>query len=451
MAESHGNEQGEIAGSQFPLAEAIRFARKNQSRSQDWLAREVKRAARGDGQRSGATRSTISRWESGEITPQPDSVRWIARALNLHVADLSAAANLQRELTSARRPLSAADGVARSEYTRETAYLMLRRQFLNNVLAVAGLGFVSSPQSSPWSEDHLFSNLDEFVNLCESNFDACWRLLKGSEVMVVPSVLMTWLPLLDAATSRPSKYHQQIARLACQGYILAGLVTVLQGGNDRAEWCCKQAHQYAVISGDVDLQVAALKHLAAKYQSAGMPLLTLRTYQEALRLCARTTPLLRGRTFLGLALAYAECGRHYEAERNLALAEEHFPDQPQEDASYGYADCNRSSLYHYGGLIRLAFNQAKEAWTTLDAAMHDKQIAVVPERTVIEIVNCQASAAIEQGDLELACEHVEIGHRGGLKLQSATRLAESTALYQRIAKRWPDEPRVGQLAEMIHG
>jgi transcriptional regulator with XRE-family HTH domain len=241
--ESLANGQGEIACSHFPFAEAILAARKNQSRSQGWLAREVRSAALEDGQRSGATRSTISRWESGEITPQPDSVRWMARALNLHVADLSAAAALQRELASARGSHPAAITVMRSGYMGEKAYLMLRRQFLNSVLAVAGLGAVSSIQASPpWSEDRVSSNLDEFVSPCESNISACWRLLRGSEVMVVPSMLVGSLPLLDAAASRLSEYRQQFARLATQGYIIAGIVTVLQGGDDRAEWCCKQAH-----------------------------------------------------------------------------------------------------------------------------------------------------------------------------------------------------------------
>ncbi|MDB5068496.1 MAG: hypothetical protein JWM18_4930 [Chloroflexi bacterium] len=81
--------------------------------------------------------------------------------------------------------------------------------------------------------------------------------------------------------------------------------------------------------------------------------------------------------------------------------------------------------------------------------MHDECIPLVPERTVIEIVNCQAAAAIVQGELALACDHVEFGVRGAVRLQSAKRLADSVTLYQRLVDRWPGEPRVQQLASVF--
>jgi transcriptional regulator with XRE-family HTH domain len=441
------NGDPDLTGSWFPFAAAIRAARINQSRSQSWLVREVKSAALADGERNcGVTRSAVSRWESGEVTPQPQTVRWIAHAYGLNVPELSAAADVQRKQASVRRRHPTMLTLRRSAFTGMDAHLMLRSQLLHQVLAPTGDGVVSSGQAAPSSINCVATDLDEFISQCAANIATCWRLLRGTETT---AILVTWLPLLDAAVNRPSEYRRRLAGLAAQGYIIAGLATVLQGRHDLAEWCCKQSHAYSVISTDLNLRVAALKHLATKYQSAGLPILTLRTYEEALPLTPEATPLLRSRICLGLALAYAECGRQYEAERSLALAQDTFPDRPQDDPSYTFSDCNRSSLYHYGGLIRLAFGQATEAWTTFETTMHDECIPLVPERTVIEIVNCQAAAAIVKGELALACDHVEFGVRGAVRLQSAKRLADSAALYQRLVDRWPGEPRVKQLASVF--
>lgn len=437
----------DLTASWLPFAAAIRATRISQSRSQSWLVREVRRAALADGERNcGVTRSAVSRWESGEVTPQPQTVRWIAYAYRLSLPELSAAADFQRKQASARRRLPPTLTVGA---IGEDAYLALRSQFLQHVLTPARNDGVSSLLAASSPSSCVATDLDEFISQCAATIAACWRLLRGTEITVVPSILVTWLPLLDAAVNRAPEYRRRVAGLAAQGYIIAGLVTVLQKRHDLAEWCCKQAHALSLISGDQNLRTAALKHLATKYQSAGLPLLTVRTYEEALSLIPDTTPLLRSRIRLGLALAYAECGKKYEAEKSLALAQDTFPDRPEDDPSYGFADCNRSSLYHYGGLIRMAFGQAKEAWAIFGTTMHDERIALVPERTVIEIVNCQAAAAIAQGDLALACDHVEFGVRGAVRLQSAKRLADSATLLERVVSRWPSEPRVTQLASLF--
>ena len=44
----------------------------------------------------------------------------------------------------------------------------------------------------------------------------------------------------------------------------------------------------------------------------------------------------------------------------------------------------------------LAFGQADKAWNTFEQVVQMQQQIVIPERTIIEIVNCKAEAAIAQ-------------------------------------------------------
>jgi len=204
---------------------------------------------------------------------------------------------------------------------------MLRRQFLYQLFAFAAVGgtmlspaqLVATPTTSNNSVD-----IDQFIHECRSSMSACWRLLHGTDLVLVPPVLVTWLPVLDTMLRRSDRRATELAKLATEGYILAGLVTVLQGHNDRAEWCCHQAVEYAELSNDPNIHAAALKHLATKYRDAQYPIITLRTYERAIPLLDRISPLLRSRIYLGLGLAHADCGNNREAVRYWELAQETF-------------------------------------------------------------------------------------------------------------------------------
>jgi DNA-binding SARP family transcriptional activator len=292
--------------------------------------------------------------------------------------------------------------------------------------------------------------IEELLPQCTATIAACWRLLKGSEILVVQSLLTTYLPGLVKLAQQPSVHQKKLAGLAAQGYILAGLVTVLQLNHEAAEQYCKQALVYSRLAGDRNLEVAALKHLATKFLSAKYPLKTLHTYQEALPLVSQVSPLLRSRIYLGLAIAYAKCGQKQEAHNFLCLAQDTFPEHPEDDSSFSFADCGRSSLNHYSGLIFLEFNQPKKAWAIFAEVEKMKSNIAVPERTVIEIVNCQAEAALVQRDMELACTHVQVGIAGAVKLKSEKRFNDTCSIYNQMRLIWPREQKVKELGELFY-
>ncbi len=458
-----------------PFAKLIIDARAQLGFSERGLAAEITEAAYElDQQTTTVFGSAVWRWERGTVA-RKELRRWTAHVFQKHglritEADLAAAARAQqnaRRLSHQRRS-RLSDLERHSREMAATAELqgsphapekplpydlsedeqtMLRRQFLHQLLSAAGASAMT-PAHRYIGAPIAATNTELLLHECESNIRACWRLMQGRDMVVVPTVLTSWLPLLDSMLRQSAPQHRHMAALAAEGYMLAGLVTVLQGHHDRAELCCQQAVEYAAVAGHPDIIVAALKHLATKYLSAHYPLLTLRTYERAIPYLADVSPLLRGRTHLGLALAYAQVGNRSDAERHLKLVYETFPDDPESDRAFVYADARRASLDHYGGLIHLAFDRPQQAWETFASAIPDPATGV-PERTVIQIVNCQAEAAIALRDVELASVHLEAAVSAARNLGSLKRVNDSSKLFSQLRSRWPTDRRVKRLESLF--
>jgi tetratricopeptide (TPR) repeat protein len=447
-------------------------------------AEAITREAEKDGEHNARfDRYNIRAWLLGSL-PRRKNWKWIARAWNLTIEDIAAA--IDEHLTWRSRQLHAPDAppvqlVAPTPQSAEApsqlitppailtppstvlrpnealpypltedTYPMMRRQFLQQLLSISATALVPNvPAYVRTNGPPVPVDPDVFLQECESNIRACWRLMQGRDMVVVPSVLTSWLPLLDSLLRDSSAHRRELAALAAEGYMLGGLVTVLQGHLDRAEWFCQQAVDYADIAGHPDLTVAALKHLATKYLDARFPVLTLRTYERAIQHLDSASPLSRGRTYLGLALANAQVGNNSDAERHLALAHDNFPDHPEHDPAFPYTDARRASLHHYGGLIHLLAGRPRQAWDTWAEVVRDPAATHVPERTLIELINCQAEAAIALGDVELAASHVETSVQGARNLQSAKRYRDSLNLYSQLHARWPTDPRVKRLEPLF--
>jgi DNA-binding transcriptional regulator YiaG len=402
---------------------------------------------------------TVYRWESGATQPNPLYVALLSilytqppEELDLPplVIPLPSRAHPYESGAASPAPALPTVPAVPPTTTTEDPFLVIRRQFLKDMLATAAtVLLLPDPEQAilPWPSTRL--DMEALLSECRANFTVCWRLLLGSDLIVIPSVLIRWLPLLERLVREDTRYSKALASLASEGYVLAGIVAVLHGHNDRGEWCCKQAVQYAAMTDVPNLYVAALKHLATKYNDARYPLLTLSTYQQAVPFLDRTTPLLRSRINLGLALAYAQCGHQREAMQRWNIAQELFPDDPQSDPAFDYADCRRSSLNHYGGLIYRAFGEPLEAWRTFNAATTGPIVLDVPERTVVEIIICKADAAVAAGDVELACNELESAYAGAFRLRSEQRFNASLEVFNRLQRTHPGDHRVQRLEPLF--
>lgn len=390
-------------------------------------------------ERVGVDRVTYSRWERGVQDPQPTSLDMLCQAFEMSPEELGYG-----------------HLVATSGESEDTDMALKRRELMRQAIEIGA--FLSKPGqrllASPFVNSAApieFSAgdamlLDHFNKLTT----ICWDLLRVDGLPTVGQLLPTFLPEITEIAKHVSPGQKEAAGLAAQAHILAGLSETLRLNHADSEIHCKQAILFSRIAENRTLEAAALKHLAVKYFDLKYPLKTLHTYQEALPFINEISPLMKSRIFLGLAAAYAQSGQEQEALRYFAMSQEIFPEDPEADPAFVYADCGRSSLNHYGGLIYLELDQPQKAWEVFSEVEALKQKIVIPERTIVEIVNCQAEAAVAQRNLELASAHLKTGLVGAIKLKSERRFAETFAVYKQMRFVWPHEPEVKALAELFH-
>ncbi len=392
----------------------------------------------------GADRTTYWEWENTERLPQPYYLDRLRKAFGMTAEELGYGNYGQIRLS--RRRVARSGTAQSAQASTQSGEDMDKKRRL---LLQSAAGFIVGSKAVGSAEVEPTKGIDETIlDHFERTIRLCWDLLRVDGLPMMEQLLPTFVPSLESLAQQPSGYQKIFAGLASQGCLLAGLVAVLQMNISAAESYCKKAVLYSRVAEDRNLEVAALKHLATKYSDAKYPLKTLRAYQEALPLVDRVSPLLRSRTYLGLALAYAQCGQRQESLYPLGLAKDTFPEYPQDDPAFPYADCGPSSLNHYGGLIHLEFDEPRKAWETFAGA--ETLTIVVPKRTIIEINNCQAEAAIADRNLELACHHVHVGVAGAHELKSEKRFEDAFGIYRQMRLVWPHESQVKALADLFH-
>jgi transcriptional regulator with XRE-family HTH domain len=88
----------------LPLVELIVEERRCRSLSLADVAALVRKSAEDEGKQSGATRQTVHNWERGQI-PRPDSLRWLACALDTSVTGHLALVEQLLARSSSDRPI----------------------------------------------------------------------------------------------------------------------------------------------------------------------------------------------------------------------------------------------------------------------------------------------------------------------------------------------------------
>lgn len=126
-----------------------------------------------------------------------------------------------------------------------------------------------------------------------------------------------------------------------------------------------------------------------------------------------------------LSVAYAQLGRDDDAIRALGLAEEGYPDDPQDDPSYLHAEFTPASLALDQGMAYLALaerhagrgypQKAAEVLTMIDRPAS----LAAPDRVRFEIANHQARAAVLLDDLDAFELHIRRGIDGAEILMAA--------------------------------
>jgi hypothetical protein len=280
---------------------------------------------------------------------------------------------------------------ASAPHDRPSLFETSRRQALIT-LATLPLTFGgprSFPEGGPATEF--------FLSHCGASLTACWHLLKGSDLDTVDRLLNGYLMQLETVARRPSKYQTVAARLASQGHRISGIIALHRNHIRAREHHCKQAVEYAARAADIPSQVSALISLASTYFYESDPVAAASVFEQALTFEADMSPLQRSRTRAELAVVYGQLGRERETLESAEMAEQLYPQMPEQDPSFLYAEFTRASLTLEQGLAFAALAQRRpergyqHTAAAIFARIEQGGQAEIPDRIRYEIINHQAA------------------------------------------------------------
>ena len=317
---------------------------------------------------------------------------------------------------------------------------------LNEIVSSDMLDHLSQILARPIGVD---STIRETLSLFGALTESCWRLSRGNELKMAESILWAVLPKLATIAQQPSMHQQMAAGISAQGYLLAASLTGHSNNLSARQHLSEQALHYGNLAKDRHMQLAALRQLAATFDYQERPDKVLRTYQLALPYLNEVSPLLRSRICAATSGIYAQTKQRQEAHHFLGLAYEHFPEKPEEDPSFLYADCGYFTLVYWNGLNHLRLDRPKEAAKAFAVADGLRPKIQIPERIRIEFLNHQAATFIELRDLEQCCTYLEAAVKASFELGSERRFSESFRVFKRMPPTWYNEPSVKMLRDLF--
>jgi len=329
----------------------------------------------------------------------------------------------------------------RSQST-DTEYYFSRRQAL---LAIASLP-LSWLSESGWNKKTTSSRLlgEEFLPCCAASLTACWHLLRGHEFALVQDIVASSLPFLHAlATQSMKRYQPLAANLAIQAYRLLGILALHRNHPEEQEDAFRQAVWISRFADDVSLQVSALISLG--YHKSSQEALPL--YHRALHLerYENASALVQARLYAELAVAAAMQREEKMAHWYEEQAHKRYPQNPERDPSFLFAEFSLSSFSMELGRMYLVLGQhfpeqryAQQAQEIFSEVEYTSSVGR-SERIRVESLNYQAQVALTLKEKELFQHFLEKGIDGARLLGSQKRWAEIQTVYQQACRLWKQE------------
>lgn len=184
---------------------------------------------------------------------------------------------------------------------------------------------------------------------------------------MVPSYLFA----LEASARLQSRHQRAAACLASQAHRILGIVALHRDPLKVRERHCKQALYYATVGSDMNSQASALISLASTYFHGSDPARAAALYEQALGFGSDMHALQRSRFHAELAVAYGQLRREQESIRSAGLAEEIYPDHPEEDRAFLYAEFTPAPLALERGLAYVALAEQYPGRGTAAARTRD--------------------------------------------------------------------------------
>jgi transcriptional regulator with XRE-family HTH domain len=324
-----------------------------------------------------------------------------------------------------------------------------KRASLRDIAAILGIAAISP---EPWERliaaaqhEQPTALNEETISTFEALLKNCWQFSNSGDLAVAESLLPSFLPNL----SRIAQYQPEAASLAARGLHLNSILTAHKLQLNDKIVLSEQSVNMARKSSDYNVLVTTLTELAVAHRYKQDHDNALKVCLENIHYCERaTSPLVKARAYSEAALNFALNGRYKEATFYLEYAYEIFPQQPQEDSSFWYADAGPHTLILRDLLIKIETSQYRTVWDTVTASLQSQSI---PERNRVEIINHLGRVAILENDLDKYVLCLEDGLSSALQLHSSKRFDEAyNILLQEAPAKWRKDARLKKIQEQFH-
>lgn len=434
--------------------------------------------------RVGVSTNTFNRWERGLQIPQLATLNQLMEAFEMSAEDLGFGYVISPHGYRVFLQKKAEDETPDSEETGEDAAFVAPLPASEAIVAARTVSASYSMRSSrpphvqPESaqiEEERFSRrqviaaligtpaavfctrqgdnlsllrVDEILTLCASHIPLCWQLYFEGGQAEVERVLPDYITQLSTLTRHSSPYQKRAATLLSQAYQLASLLATQRQDYGAASSAARQGLFYGELAGDPNLQVASYIRQALVYFYLKRPRQRQQAYQSALQLAPSTSPLLQGRTYVGMAEVCSKLGEESDARHFLELAQQTFPEQAEDDPNYSYTHFSTTSLSTFEGMMYLNLGQPHQAWQSFERI--DRAVSADPVPNRLELTVNQAAVTCALGELDQTCQYLGIAVPMARNLGSHLRVDASYEVYERMLEKWPEEQPVKELAELFH-
>lgn len=322
----------------------------------------------------------------------------------------------------------------------------MKRRHALQFLGTTGISLLTSGANGPlvslWADDLLA--------LYTRGVAACQDLYFEGHTQQVLDILPLYCNQTASLARQPSPIQAAAARLAAQAQQIACELATDREDFQAAQQAGQAAFEFAQLAGDPNLQVAALIGAANIGFHRKLSTAALHSYKRAISLFDKeVTPLLKGRTFAGLAEVYAMRKDLQGSMRAMGQAYEVYPDHPEHDPAYPCIRASRYSLYVFGDVqSRLFLGQPKEAEKALMTMERETSSAVDP-LTHLDTLYYRADVKVQQGALETSSALLTEGATLAKSLGSKLYFNKLAMSYHHLQSQWPSEPLVTTLEDVF--
>jgi hypothetical protein len=409
------------------------------------MAEMVRRAAFGAGERSSVTMSLVCKWRAGSVTPGPNHVRLVARALDLPVEVVATAAAAQRRHLT----ISAGyDPVARYE-----DHEMKRRSFLRHLALLGLAGTVDIEMVAAVLRGT--ASLDDGLM---SNLERAGLRLKEQWAEKAPQVLLpavaTHVDGLRAIVGQPQPSSARLRLQAAAGdmAVFAASLCWFMQRRDLADGYLRWAGDLANATGHAILEAMVLT-IGADFHSSvqlgGKDGSTIsRSLLDAANDRLKAAPsVTRAWVLLRSAEEHAAAGQPGLCERSLDLADAALAAVDVHEPEMAHLDWNLNMHAAFRGNCAQILGRYRDSGTILQGLLARNQQAAPTNRASVQAD--LGAVYAQEGEVEGACMLLGEALDTAVELGLRERIERVRGIQAMHLARTNDHPAVRELTERL--